>query len=402
MNGMRNYSDMKKIAVVGSGIAGLSAAYYLSKLGNSVTVFDQERYPAMQTSRANGGQISVSNSEVWTTFDNIKRGVQWMFTKDAPLLIRPSLSLHKITWLTKFLWSTLNYNYARNTAETIKLGLENRNLLANLIAEENIQFDYAKSGILHIYKDLKYFDHAISVKELYQANGCTWEIINLDRAIKIEPTLSQNKNIVGAAWTPEDSVGDMHKFCVELTLILKIKYNVTFCFNKHIKNVEELTTEFDSVIIANGTDAHRLAQQLKDKVDIYPVKGYSITIDIDPISKGFCPKTSLLDDQAKIVTSTLGNRLRVAGTAELDGYNRDIRRDRIEPLLSWVKENLPGIDTRNYNQWACLRPMTPDMMPIIKQSRKNNKIWYHCGHGHLGWTLSLATANKLINEMAQS
>jgi D-amino-acid dehydrogenase len=151
--------------------------------------------------------------------------------------------------------------------------------------------------------------------------------------------------------------------------------------------------------VANGVHAQQIGQQLKDKLNIYPVKGYSITIDIDALSRPYCPTVSLLDDEAKIVTSTLGNQLRVAGTAELDGYNRDIRRERIEPLLNWVEKNFPGINTRNYTSWACLRPMTPDMMPIVRRSQNNSKVWYHCGHGHLGWTLSLATANELVKQI---
>lgn len=399
MNGMRNYSNMKRVAVIGAGIAGVSAAYYLSRAGYSVTVFEQERYPAMQTSRANGGQISVSNSEVWNTWSNVGRGLQWMFRKDAPLLIRPTLSWHKATWLSQFLLATLSNNYARNTGKTIALGLKNRRLLADLLQEENIEFNYTQCGIMHIYRSDRYFGQALLAEEMYKANGCKWQMLDANKAIKIEPALNQDRSIVGAAWTEDDSVGDMHKFCIELSLILKFKYNVTFYFNNRVEKINDLTKEFDLVVIANGVDAHRFAKQNGDPVNIYPVKGYSITIDIDPVSRGYCPKVSLLDDQAKIVTSTLGNRLRVAGTAELDGYNRDIRRDRIEPLLNWVRETFPGIDVSNYNQWACLRPMTPDMMPVIRPSKKNNNVWYHCGHGHLGWTLSLATAQNLVEQI---
>ena len=390
---------MKRVAVIGAGIAGISAAYYLSRAGYAVTVFEQERYPAMQTSRANGGQISVSNSEVWNTWSNVGRGIRWMFKKDAPLLIRPELTWHKVSWLSKFLLTTLGNNYARNTAKTIALGLKNRHLLADLQQEEDIEFNYAPSGIMHIYRSNAYFGQALLAEEMYRANGCKWQTLDPEKANKIEPALKQNRNIVGAAWTEDDSVGDMHKFCVELVLLLKFKYNVTFYFNNTVKKIEDLTKEFDQVIVANGVGAYQIAKQLGDPINIYPVKGYSITIDIDHISRGFCPKVSLLDDQAKIVTSTLGDRLRVAGTAELDGYNRDIRRDRVEPLLNWVKDNFPGIDTRNYNQWACLRPMTPDMMPVVGPSRHNKQVWYHCGHGHLGWTLSLATANNLVEQI---
>ena len=163
---------------------------------------------------------------------------------------------------------------------------------------------------------------------------------------------------------------------------------------KHIKDV----SHHDAVVIANGVGSRALAKTVGDSIDVYPVKGYSITINnVDP---KHLPKLSLLDDQAKIVTSSLGNRFRVAGTAELAGENYDIRKDRIDPLLKWVHTNFPNINTHDYTSWACLRPMTPDMMPIVKQSDKNTKVFYNTGHGHLGWTLSPATATA-VTEMIE-
>jgi D-amino-acid dehydrogenase len=390
---------MEKVAVIGAGIAGISAAYYLARAGYTVTVYDQERYPAMQTSKANGGQISVSNSEVWTTWANVGRGLRWMFTKDAPLLIRPSLNLDKLSWLSKFMMAVLSGDSARKTGETIRLGIKNRQLLQNLMTTEDISYNYSQCGIMHIYKNPAYYQHAALAQELYKANGCEWELINSEQAYRIDPALKQIRDLDNAAWTPSDSVGDIHKFCYNLSLKLKLNYNVKFEFNTKIDKIDSILNDYDLVIVANGVHAQQIGQQLKDKLNIYPVKGYSITIDIDALSRPYCPTVSLLDDEAKIVTSTLGNQLRVAGTAELDGYNRDIRRERIEPLLNWVEKNFPGINTRNYTSWACLRPMTPDMMPIVRRSQHNSKVWYHCGHGHLGWTLSLATANELVKQI---
>jgi D-amino-acid dehydrogenase len=152
--------------------------------------------------------------------------------------------------------------------------------------------------------------------------------------------------------------------------------------------------EFDAVVVSAGVGSVELAEQVGDTLDIYPVKGYSITINnVDP---AHLPQVSLLDDQAKIVTSTLGNRFRVAGTAELAGENYDIRKDRIEPLLKWVHANFPDINTHDYTSWACLRPMTPDMMPIVKQSDNHSKVFYNTGHGHLGWTLAPVTASTIV------
>ena len=384
----------KNIVVVGAGITGLLSAYYLVKAGHKVTVYDSERYPAMRTSFANGGQVSVSNSEVWTTWGNVFKGIKWMFTKDAPLLIRPTFEWAKIRWMAKFMWNTVTGKYARNTAETIQLGMRSRELYKHIIAEEGLEFDQSFNGILHFYKDANYLANARSVKDLYEANGCQWDMLDSRQVHLAEPSLRNDGSVLGGAWTEDDWMGDIHKFCTELTAVLKNKYGVKFRFGDKISKLSDVGF-YDAVVVSSGVGSTELAKTVGDTIDVYPVKGYSITINLDDESFKHAPKTSLLDDEAKIVTSTLGRRFRIAGTAELTGENYDIRRDRIEPLLAWVHTNFPKINTHDYSSWACLRPMAPDMMPIVKQSENNPKVFYHTGHGHLGWTLSPATAKKL-------
>jgi len=382
-----------KIAIIGAGISGLLSAYYLAKSGNTVTVYEQESYPAMRTSFANGGQVSVSNSEVWTTWSNIFKGFKWILKKDAPLLIRPSLDWDKALWLSKFIYHTANNDSARRTAQTIRLGIESRYLYRKLIEEENINFDQSYCGILHFYKDQTYFNNAKKVQDLYEANGCEWKIVSKDEILELEPRLANSKGILGGAWTKSDWTGDIHKFCSELANVLKNKYFVQFVYDTKIADFDQLSEE--KIVIANGVGSVNLSKIIGDKLPIYPVKGYSITIQAQDIKNyELMPTVSLLDDQAKIVTSKLGDRLRVAGTAELDGENYDIRRDRIEPLLNWVKDNFPEINRKDYRSWACLRPMTPNMMPIVRQSKQSN-IYYNVGHGHLGWTFGPATAEQL-------
>ena len=388
---------MKHVAVIGAGITGVLAAYYLVKAGHKVTVLEQERHPAMRTSYANGGQVSVSNSEVWNTWGNVKKGIKWMFQKDAPLLIRPAPSIAKIKWMSKFLWHTVKGEHARNTASTIRLGMESRELYQRIIEEEGLAFDQSYCGILHFYKDPQYLQSAHDVKELYNAGGCEWDMLTPMQTFGLDPALADLTNVVGGAWTPSDWTGDIHKFCIELSNVLEKKYKVEFVFGFNMPDSikQDLFETFDTVIVSAGMGSVKIAKMFGDSLPIYPVKGYSITINVRDENMRYVPKVSLLDDQAKIVTSTLGNRFRVAGTAELTGENYDIRRDRIEPLLKWVHENFPKIDTSDYSSWACLRPMTPNMMPIVAESKTPN-VYYHTGHGHLGWTLSPATAKELV------
>jgi D-amino-acid dehydrogenase len=386
---------MKKIAVIGAGITGLSTAYYLARDGHQVTIYEAERYPAMKTSFANGGQISVSNSEVWTSWSNVKKGIKWMFTKGAPLLIRPRLDWAQWKWMAKFLYYTAQGVYKENTVKTVQMGLKSRELYDQICQDENIMFDRSNCGIFHFYKDQSYWDNAKQVMQLYNNNGLAREEVNPAFVEVVDPALKDIKGVVGATITESDWTGDIHKFCYELAGILESKYGVVIHYNWKINHIEEVSY-YDAVVIANGVGSTALAKTVGDSISVYPVKGYSITINnVDPV---YLPRVSLLDDQAKIVTSSLGNRFRVAGTAELCGENYDITRDRIDPLLKWVHDNFPHINTHDYTQWACLRPMTPNMMPIIKQSDKNAKVFYNTGHGHLGWTLGPATG-KAIAEL---
>jgi len=387
-----------RIAIIGAGIVGITSAYYLTKAGYKVTLFDSESGPAQQSSHANGGQISVSNSEVWNTWHNIYKGIKWLAKKDAPLLIRPSLDWDKTLWLLKFLYYTATNTYERNSIATIKLGLQARKLYEKIIVEEQLKFDQRYEGILHIYRNKNWFKQAKQRQQLYVWNDCDHAILtNKDDILKIEPNLFKIQDIVGASYTKSDWTGDIYQFCNNLFNVLTTKYSVEYEFNRKIRFMYELST-YDKIVVANGSQARHLSRQIGDCHPVYPVKGYSITIPAQGIKNDDAmPTVSILDDENKIVCSKLGTRLRVAGTAEITGDDTTIRSERIEPLVRWVNKNFPDINTERYDSWACLRPMTPNMLPIVKQSKFNAKVFYNIGHGHLGWTLSTATAKKLTD-----
>ena len=391
---------MSNIAVIGAGITGLTTAYYLARTGHTVRVYDQERYAAQRTSYANGGQVSVSNSETWNTWANVVKGIKWLLKRDAPLLIRPSMDLAQWRWILKFLYHTANNDYARNTAQTIRMGIEARQLYEDIIVEEGIEFSRLRSGILHIYRDPAYMKAATLVQEMYQGNGCEWEILNQRQVCELEPTLYNCNSIIGGAWTESDWTGDIHQFCTGLEQVLEQKYHVKLTYN-YTADIRDLESQYDDIVVSAGVGSESIARSIGDRLGIYPVKGYSITVNIKDIdSHRAMPRTSLLDDQAKIVSANFGDRFRVAGTAELAGENYDIRRDRISPLLSWVHSNFPDIDASDYSSWACLRPMTANMMPIVGRSQRNNRVYYNTGHGHLGFTLAPYTAQQTAKELS--
>jgi D-amino-acid dehydrogenase len=392
---------MPHIAVLGAGITGVTTAFQLHQRGFDVTVYDRQRYAAMETSFANGGQLSASNAEVWNQWSTVIKGIKWMLQADAPLSVNPRPQWHKISWMAEFLANIPRYK--ANTIATTKLAVAARSGLLEMAETAGVDFDFTPAGILHFYKTQKDFDHARRVNGLLAQGGLTRVELTADEVMAKEPTL--RGDIIGGFWTESDSTGDIHKFTVGLADWLKGQ-GVRFALGHDVTHVaaddqgvsvrvrDEM--RFDGIVVAAGVGSRGFARQLGDRVNVYPVKGYSITVNLrDAASHAGAPHVSLLDDKAKIVTSRLGmDRFRVAGTAEFNGENRDIRNDRVRPLTKWVETHFPEVSTENVVPWAGLRPMMPNMMPRVGKGR-HPRVFYNTGHGHLGWTLSAATADLI-------
>lgn len=410
---------MPHVVVIGAGITGVTSAYELMRLGYQVTVIDRHLYPAMETSYANGGQLSASNAEVWNQKATVLKGLKWMSQKSAPLLLNPAFDLHKYGWLIEFLSNIRHYEH--NTQETVRLALLARKRLFEIAEQEQIDFNLEKRGILHFYHNKADFDFAIRVNDLLCQGGLERYQVSLDEIRQIEPSLTGQ--YYAGFYCPGDATGDIHKFTMGLAQVT-MQQGVRYIFGGDVQDIElnaqqvQLsyrpaiedpladqpmveTLHADAVLICGGVSSYQLARQVGDRVNIYPVKGYSITVNLqDEQSQKQAPWVSLLDESAKIVTSRLGaDRLRIAGTAEFNGYNRDIRHDRIQPLVRWVQRNF-DISTESVVPWAGLRPMMPNMMPVIRQGQ-HPRVFYNTGHGHLGWTLSAATALMISQEIAQ-
>ncbi|MEM0989218.1 MAG: D-amino acid dehydrogenase [Pseudomonadota bacterium] len=399
---------MRDIAVIGAGITGITTAHALMDKGFNVTVYDRNRYAAMETSFANGGQLSVSNAEVWTSLGTVLKGLKWMLKADAPLLVNPMPTLRKYGWFAQFLANIPNYR--KNTVETARLALMAREALLDMADREGVAFDLEKRGILHFYTDKKSLKQAGEVTKMYAEAGLSRRLVDADEMRAIEPNLTGD--FLGGYYTESDMTGDIHKFTTGLADALvrkgaKIRYDAeileiepTQPIRMHLKGGDKPV--HDAVVVCAGIASRDFAAQLDDFVPIYPVKGYSVTVDLDAASQPHAPWVSLLDDKAKVVTSRLGaGRLRVAGTAEFNGANRDIKEARIRPLTEWVRTYFPGVSTKNVTPWAGLRPMMPSMMPKVGRGRRPG-VFYNTGHGHLGWTLSGATARIVADVVAEA
>ena len=392
---------MPHVAVIGAGITGVTTAYALHVRGFDVTVYDRQRYAGMETSFANGGQLSASNAETWNQWSTVLKGIKWMMQSNAPLSVNPRPGWHKISWMAEFLANIPRYK--TNTVMTAGLAVAARADLAEMADRSGVDFDFSPAGILHFYKTEADFKHARMINKLLAEGGVHRQELSAAEVATKEPTL--RGDIIGGYWTESDSTGDIHKFTHGLAkwmmtqgVTFRLGYPVTD-LQKADDGVMVVTTDevrFDAVVVSAGVASRKFAAMLGDRVNVYPVKGYSITVNLDDAeSQAAAPYVSLLDDKAKIVTSRLGKgRFRVAGTAEFNGENRDIRADRVDPLIKWVETHFPDVSTENCVPWAGLRPMMPNMIPRVGQGG-HDRVYYNTGHGHLGWTLSPATANAI-------
>ncbi|MCW5634422.1 MAG: D-amino acid dehydrogenase [Rubrivivax sp.] len=392
-----------KTIVLGAGLLGVTSAYYLRQLGHDVAVIDRQASPAAETSFANGGQISVSHAEPWANPSAPLKVLQWLGKEDAPLLFRLRADLRQWLWGLAFLRECTPARTRRNIEQIVRLGTYSRAMLQALRAEHGIAYDQRTQGILHFYTSAKEFDGAEAPAAQMRELGCDRRVISTDEAVRIEPALAHVRSMLaGATYTAEDESGDANRFARELVARCR-EDGVQFLMSHTVTALREAGGAIDHVeatdsegrfqrirgdayVLAMGSLSPLYAAPLGIKLPIYPAKGYSVTMPVKDASKAH--QVSLTDDEYKLVFSRLGDRLRIAGTAELNGYDRDLNRVRCEAIVRRVEELFPGAGDASQAQfWTGLRPATPSNVPIIGRSRLPN-LFLNTGHGTLGWTHS--------------
>jgi D-amino-acid dehydrogenase len=401
-----------KVAVLGSGIIGVSTAWWLSQHGHEVVVIDRETGPAQETSRANGAQISVSYAEPWANPQAPLKLLKWLFKDDAPLLFRPQPDLRQWWWGLLFLRECLPSRVPHNIRPMVRLAEYSRSTLQHMRRELGIEYDHLERGILNFYRDTAEFEAGQRMAGVMRDYGVDRRSVNADEVVAIEPALAPMRHaIVGGDYTADDETGDLYLFaraladrCVEAGVQFRYSTRVTrlLAAGGSVQAAELIdpdgmysTLKADIYIAALGPHTPQLVAPLGVPCPVYPTKGYSASFDItDPDA---APFVSLTDSANKVVYSRLGNTLRMAGTAEMSGYSRALNTRRCDHMIDLARELFPSaLDFAGVRFWSGLRPSTPSNVPLIGRTRIGN-LYLNTGHGTLGWTMGVGSGKALAD-----
>lgn len=403
-----------KVIVLGAGIIGTATAWFLQKAGHEVTVIERQPGVALETSFANGCQISVSHAEPWANPSAPLKLLKWLGKEDAPLLFRLRADWLQWRWGMSFLRECTPARAAHNIRQIVAIAEYSRQTLQSVRAETGIDYDCETRGILHFYTDEEEFQASLPAAQLMRDLGCPRQTIDADQVVAIEPALTAIRDkIVGGDFTPTDESGDVYKFTTGLAQRCA-DAGVRFCFDTtvtrlltegsgasaRISGVEVIDAQgrhqvlqADSYVLAMGSFSQQIAKNIGVDLMIYPGKGYSATYRVTTSERA--PHVSLTDDGHKLVISRLGDRLRVAGTAEVNGYTRDLNEVRCEAITRRTRELFP--DACDYDHpvyWTGLRPMTPSNVPCIGKTKFAN-LFLNTGHGTLGWTMGCGSGRAI-------
>lgn len=401
-----------KVIVMGAGVIGVATAWYLSMAGHEVTVLERNAGAAGETSFGNGGQISVSHAEPWATPSAPLKMLRWLGREDAPLLFRLRADPAQWAWGLKFLRECTAQRCYANARQLVRLGMYSRSLLQALRTDFGIEYDHLSKGILHYFTNAKTYAGTMAMTRVMRELGCERRSIDADEVVQLEPALAAMRSeLVGATYTGADESGDVHLFTTRLAERCG-KRGVLFRYGVRITRLTEergrlsgveyadetgayRTATADAYVLALGSFSREIARTVGVKLDIYPVKGYSLTLPV--LDPDRAPRLSITDEEHKIVFSRLGDRIRVAGTAEFNGYSMGLNPVRCQALLNRSMQVFPGMSRPELGSyWTGLRPSTPSNLPYIGSSPVRG-LYLNTGHGTLGWTHGCGSGQALAD-----
>lgn len=396
-----------KIVILGSGVIGVSTAYYLARAGHEVVVLDRQPGPALETSYANAGEVSPGYSAPWAAPGIPVKAIKWLFMRHRPLVIWPKPDPAMWLWGLRMLRNCTADRYARNKGLMLPIASYSRDALAALRAETGISYDARTQGTLQLFRLQKQLDGTAADTRVLAASGIPYEVLDIEGCLKVEPGLRHvREKFVGGLRLPQDETGDCFKFTNALRAMAEAA-GAHFRYNVQIEGIDREGDRIagiqaageritgDSYVVALGSYSPRLLAPIGLRLPIYPVKGYSLTLPVTA-DQG-APQSTVMDETHKVAITRLGDRIRVGGTAELAGYNMALREGRRGTLTHVVSDLFPqGGDVARAEFWCGLRPMTPDGPPIIGPTRYRN-LYLNTGHGTLGWTMACGSGRIMAD-----
>lgn len=399
-----------KVVVLGAGVIGVTSAWYLARAGHEVTVIDRQTGPALETSFANAGEISPGYSSPWAAPGIPLKAMKWMFMRHAPLILNLRPDPVKLSWLARMLMNCTAEAYKVNKSRMVRIAEYSRDCLRDLRAETGISYDERTKGTLQVFRTQKQVDSAAKDIEVLRADGVPFEVLDAAGCIAAEPGLAASAGkIAGGLRLPGDETGDCFKFTNNLAAMAEAA-GVTFRWGISVQGIE---TEGDRVsavrtdagritadayVLAMGSFSPALAKPLGMNLPVYPLKGYSITVPITDAAKA--PVSTVMDETYKVAITSLGDRIRVGGLAEVTGFDLSLNPRRRATLEHSVEDLFGGAgDQSRATFWCGLRPMTPDGTPIVGRSTLPN-LFLNTGHGTLGWTMAAGSGRLLADLMS--
>lgn len=406
-----------KVLVLGSGVIGVTSAYYLAKKGFEVTVIDRQPAVGLETSFANAGQISPGYSAPWAAPGVPMKALKWLFQRHSPLALKADFTLWQLVWTLKLLRNCTAGRYDINKERMVRLAEYSRDCMGELRTETNIVYEGRTQGTLQVFRTQKQLDAEAKDIKVLSRLGVPFEHLDPDGCARIEPALALVKdNLLGGLRLPHDETGDCQLFTTNLALEaqkLGVKFRQDIQIerllieNGKISGVEinaennREVLQADQYIVALGSYSRALMQALDIQIPVYPVKGYSLTVPV--VNAAMAPVSTVMDETYKVAITRFDDRIRVGGMAELAGFDLSLnprRRETLEMVLGSLFPN--GGDVSKSLFWTGLRPMTPDGTPIIgKASEMYSNVWLNTGHGTLGWTMACGSARVLADLVAK-